>query len=81
MKYRYKLKEQPSQAQAFQQKRIEAFDGLEEALIATLKNVRQGKVDTINYYKSNPDSNDVIYPTDLIASYIEDINTILTDEE
>ena len=79
--YKYKIKEQASQQQKFQEKRIAAFDVLEEQVIELLKNVRDAKVETIKYYKSNPDSFSVAYPTDLIADYINDIKNLLTQDD
>jgi len=79
--YRFKLKEQPSESQTFQQERIEAFDELEEKLIGVLRNIRKGKVETIKYYKQQPDSFAVAYPTDLISDYLNDINSLLTQDD
>ena len=81
MKYRYKLKEQPSKAQEYQQKRIDAFDVLEENVVSLLQQIRNAKVDTIKYYKANPDSFAVAYPTDMVASYIRDIKDLLSQED
>lgn len=79
--YKYKLKEQPSKSKIFHQERIDAFDSLEEKLVDVLRNIRKGKVETIKYYKNNPESFSVAYPTDLINSYLDDINNILTQDE
>ena len=81
MKYRYKLKEQPSKAQSFQQKRIDAFEKLDESVVDLLQHIRDAKVDTIKYYQDNPDSFAVAYPTDMIASYIRDIKDLLSPED
>lgn len=79
--YKYKLKEEPSKSQKFQQERIDAFDEIEEQTIELLKNIRNGKVETIKYYKTQPDSFAVAYPTDLIKDYLNDIKSLLTQDD
>lgn len=79
--YKYKLKKSLSEAEEFQQARINAFDELENELASLLKQVQKGKVETIKYYKGNPDSMAVAYPTDLIADYIQDIKDLLSQDE
>ena len=75
------LKEQPSEVQVFQQKRIDAFEALDKDIVSLLQQIRDAKVNTIKYYKDNPKSFEVIYPTDLITDYINDIKTILSPDE
>lgn len=78
--YKYRLKEEPNGAKKFQQERIDAFDELETKMASLIKTIQKGKVETIKYYKSNPDSYGVAYPTDLIADYINDIEDLLTSD-
>ena len=78
--YKYKLKEQPTEQDKFQQERIDSFDVLENELAILLRQVQKGKVETIKYYKSNPNSMAVAYPTDLILDYIKDIKDLLSQD-
>lgn len=77
--YNYKLKE--NKAQKYQDERIMAFDTIEARLDNVKKLIRQGKIETIKYYRENPDSFAVVMPTDLINDYIKDIETLLNTEE
>lgn len=79
--YKYRLKEEPNGAKKFQQERIDAFDELETKMASLIKTIQKGKVETIKYYKNNPDSYGVAYPTDLIVDYIKDIEDLLTQDE
>ena len=75
---KYKLvKEQENKAEQFQKQRIEAFDQLETKLENIKKLLRQGKINTIKYYRENPRSFDVFIGTDLIGDYFKDIETLL----
>ena len=76
MKYRL-VKEQDNKAKNFQMERIEAFNRLENKLDELKKLLRQGKIETIKYYRENPDSFGVVIGTDLIADYFKDIFTLL----
>ena len=76
MKYRL-VKEQDNKAKNFQIERIEAFNRLENKLDELKKLLRQGKIETIKYYRENPDSFGVVIGTDLIADYFKDIFTLL----
>tara|TARA_Y100000114_G_scaffold148344_1_gene161207 strand:+ start:61 stop:309 length:249 start_codon:yes stop_codon:yes gene_type:complete len=76
MKYRL-VKEQDNKAKNFQMGRIEAFNRLENKLDELKKLLRQGKIETIKYYRENPDSFGVVIGTDLIADYFKDIFTLL----
>lgn len=79
--YKYKLLEQESDVEKFQQDRINAFDSIETRLINVKKLLRQGKIDTIAYYRENPESYSVVIGTDIINDYINDIETLLKPEE
>ena len=50
MKYRL-VKEQEDKSEQFQKERIEAFDKLENKLDDIKKLLRQGKINTIKYYR------------------------------
>lgn len=76
MKYRL-VKEQDNRAEKFQQQRIKAFDEIESKLENIKKLLRQGKIETIKYYRENPGSFDVVRGTDLINNYIKDIKSLL----
>ena len=76
MKYRL-VKEQENKAEKFQKERIKAFDEIENKLDQLKKLLRQGKIDTIKYYRNNPNSFGVVVGTDLITDYFKDIFTLL----
>ena len=78
--YKYRLDEQEDSLEQFQQKRIDAFDEIEDKLDDVKKLLRQAKIATIKYYKKDePKSYSVVYGTDLIKDYIKDIETLLLD--
>ena len=76
MKYRL-VKEEEDKVEKFQQNRIKKFDQLENQLGILKKLLRQGKIDTIRYYRENPQSFDVVIGTDLISDYFKDIFILL----
>ena len=62
----------------FQEERIQAFDKIEDRLENLVKSLRQAKIETIKYYRQvEPKSYSVVYGTDLINDYINDIETLL----
>ena len=78
--YEYRLDEQEDSLEQFQQKRIDAFDEIEDKLEDVKKLLRQAKIATIKYYRRDePKSYSVVYGTDLIKDYIKDIETLLLD--
>jgi hypothetical protein len=80
--YKYKLKEQEdNKIKKFHEERIMAFDFLESRLETLKKLIRLGKIETIKYYRENPNSYSVIKGTDLINDYINDIEILLKGEE
>ena len=79
MKYRL-VNEQDNKVEKFQQNRIKKFDQLENQLDILKKLLRQGKIDTIKYYRENPQSFDVVIGTDLISDYFKDIFTLLDNK-
>jgi hypothetical protein len=77
-----KLYEQePTDAQKFQQTRIEAFDSIEERINALLPILSNAKNQTIEYYNDNPTSFDIIFPTDLVQTLITEIEKIIKGKE
>ena len=76
MKYRL-VKEEEDKVEKFQQNRIKKFDQLENQLGILKKLLRQGKINTIKYYRENPQSFDVVIGTDLISDYFKDIFILL----
>ena len=76
MKYKL-VKEQENKAEKFHKERITAFSELENKLDEIKKLLRQGKIETIKYYRENPQSFDVVIGTDLISDYFKDIETLL----
>jgi hypothetical protein len=75
--YNHNIKEQEDKAEIFQKERIEAFDKLEFKLENVKKLLRQGKINTIKYYRETPESFGVFIGTDLIGDYFKDIETLL----
>ena len=79
MKYKL-VKEQENKAEKFHKERIIAFSVLENKLDDIKKLLRQGKIETIKYYRENPQSFDVVIGTDLISDYFKDIFTLLDNK-
>ena len=75
------IKEQEDQrlkdVKKYQDSRIIVFNQLEQKLENIKKLLRQGKIDTIKYYRENPTSFAIVKGTDLIGDYIKDIETLL----
>jgi hypothetical protein len=79
--YKYKLKSRLNEADPkrieFQNQRIEAFKAIEKRLNSLYPALDRAKVETIAYYKENPQSYSVVVPTDLIMEYLNDIEELL----
>lgn len=75
--YNRNIKEQESKATKFHEERIEAFDKLEARLVDIKKAIKLGKIETIKYYRDNPDSFSVVIGTDMLNDYFNDIETLL----
>jgi len=71
------IKEDISKEDKFHDKRINAFNEIENRLDAIRKPLRLAKIETIKYYRENPQSFSVVIGTDLINDYIKDIETLL----
>ena len=77
MKYKLTIKEDDSDVKKFHQERIGAFSKIEDKLNSIKKSLRLAKIDTIKNYRENPNSFGVVYGTDLINDYLDDIETLL----
>jgi|TARA_B110000967_G_scaffold146434_1_gene149896 translation initiation factor IF-2 len=77
--YNYKLiREDEDKAKLkFQEERVNAFNEIEDELQSLIKPLRQAKIETIKYYRENPNSYSVVTGTDLIKDFIKDIKTLL----
>tara|TARA_R110000765_G_scaffold369711_1_gene459904 strand:+ start:231 stop:473 length:243 start_codon:yes stop_codon:yes gene_type:complete len=77
--YNYKLiREDEDKARLkFQEERVNAFNEIEDELQSLVKPLRQAKIETIKYYRENPNSYSVVTGTDLIKDFIKDIKTLL----
>ena len=82
--YRYKLKikeEEGLGPKQFYNERMLGFDRIEDLLGQIQPLLNDAKQETEQYYKENPDSYSVVYGTDLIHDYLNDILKILKPEE
>jgi hypothetical protein len=82
--YRYKLKikeEEGLGPKQFQSERMLGFDKIGDLLGQIQPLLNDAKQETEQYYKENPDSYSVVYGTDLIHDYLNDILKILKPEE
>ena len=77
MRYKLTIKEDDSDVKKFHQERIGAFSKIEDKLNSIKKSLRLAKIDTIKNYRENPNSFGVVYGTDLINDYLDDIETLL----
>ena len=62
----------------FQRERIAAFDDIETRLNALYPLVSNAKNETADYYNEHPGSYDIYKPTEMILSYLKNIETLLT---
>jgi hypothetical protein len=75
--YNRNVKENEDKASKFHAERIEAFDKLESRFENIKKAIKLGKIETIKYYRDNPESFAVVIGTDMINDYFNDIETLL----
>tara|TARA_R110000803_G_scaffold177859_2_gene240275 strand:+ start:150 stop:383 length:234 start_codon:yes stop_codon:yes gene_type:complete len=75
--YKRSIKEQEDKVAKFHEERVVAFDELESRLIEIKKLIKLGKIETIKYYRENPNSYNVVIGTDLLNDYFNDIETLL----
>ena len=64
----------------YQDKRIAAFDVIEQEMNDIYKMLSNAKNETSEYYNDNPSSYNVVKPTDLVLDYIKDIKDLLKGE-
>ena len=64
----------------FQQQRIHDFDQLSDRLKVTDKKLSQAKLATDKYYRENPKSYSVVFGTDMINDYLNDIDSLLSQD-
>lgn len=64
----------------FQNKRIQAFDRIEQEMNDIYKMLSNAKNETSDFYNENPGSYSVVKPTDLVLDYIKDIKDLLKGE-
>jgi hypothetical protein len=64
-------------SKTFQEERIKAFDIVEEKINQIYPKLSNAKNLTVEYYNDNPSSYTIVYPTDLILDYLNDIETLL----
>lgn len=76
-----KKKIQESDAEGFQQKRIAVFDELDGRLIDIKKKLKQAQLATDRHYRENPEDWGIVYGTDLISEYFNDIEKLLEPTE
>ena len=74
------LNEESSSVDKFHNDRINDFDRIEEELNNIYKILSNAKNETVDYYNDNPSSYEVVYPTDLVFEYIQDIKDLLNQE-
>ncbi len=75
--YNRNIKENEDKASKFHAERIEAFDKLETRFEDIKKSIKLAKIETIKYYRDNPESFAVVIGTDMINDYFNDIETLL----
>ena len=65
----------------FHQERMSGFDRVGDLLGQINPLLNDAKRETEEFYKENPESYDVVYGTDLVVDYLNDILDILKDKE
>lgn len=78
--FREYLNEAKNDVDVFQKKRINDFDELQNRLKALSKKLAQAKLETDRYYRENPKSYAVVYATDMINDFFNDIDVLLTQD-
>lgn len=83
MAYRYKLKQNLKEEGriTFQNERITAFKEIEERLNNLYKLVNKAENETVDYYNENPTSYNVVYPTDIMLDYLDDMQKLFEKRE
>jgi hypothetical protein len=81
LEVKHLFENEPTEADKFQQERINAFGKIEKELNSLSPMLSNAKNQTIEFYQNNPGSSEIIISTDLISEYIEDIKKLLKGEE
>ncbi len=71
--------EETDQKANFQKERIAAFDDIEKRLNDLYPLVSNAKNETAEYYSENPGSYDILKSTEMILSYLKDIDKLLRE--
>ncbi len=71
--------EETDQKDNFQKERIAAFDDIEKRLNDLYPLVSNAKNETAEYYSENPGSYDILKSTEMILSYLKDIDKLLRE--
>ena len=74
-------KEQLNEFSDFQQKRINSFDEIEDKINLISPLLSNSKSETVKYYNENPGSYSILYSTDIIDDYINNIIELLKQKE
>jgi hypothetical protein len=77
----FKEEKFPQSSKSYQQERMLGFDRIEDLLGQIKPLLNDAKIETEKYYQQNPQSYGVVYGTDLIVDYLNDIISILKDKE
>jgi hypothetical protein len=77
-KFKYKLKEGEDAYTDFQKKQINIFDEIEEKLNSLYPLISNAQNFTTKYYNENPGSFKILYSTEIINKFLDDIKKILT---
>lgn len=80
--FKYKLKEVESEPSPrnFHNERMLAFDRINDLIGQIQPLLKDAKIETENHYKQNPLDFNVLYSTDIIIDYLEDIIKTLRPE-
>ena len=79
--FRQYINEAENDVEKFHQQRIRDFDELQSRLKVVSKKLQQAKLATDKYYRENPKSYAVVYGTDMINDYFNDIEELLTQDQ
>jgi len=77
----FKEEKFPQSSKSYQQERMLGFDRVEDLLGQINPLLKDAKLETEKYYQQNPQSYGVVYGTDLIVDYLNDILNILKEKE
>ena len=64
----------------FQKERVNAFSVIEKELNDIYKMISNAEDETLDYYKDNPSSFEIVKSTDLVIDYLKDIKSLLKQQ-